>query len=92
MLPFILLKLYALCSLATAYPPYSPDLTPSVFHLLPILKRGVGEKSFANDNEVLDGENGYFEVLEKYFWQSNNTALPGENVSTLVGSVVRKIR
>ncbi|UYV61266.1 hypothetical protein LAZ67_1004162 [Cordylochernes scorpioides] len=34
------------------HPPYSPDLSPSDFHLFPALKLHLGGKHFANDDEV----------------------------------------
>ncbi|UYV74225.1 hypothetical protein LAZ67_11002523 [Cordylochernes scorpioides] len=34
------------------HPPYSPELAPSDFHLFPALKLHLGDKHFANDDEV----------------------------------------
>jgi len=34
------------------HPPYSPDLTPSDFHLFPHLKEHLAGKKFDNDDEV----------------------------------------
>ncbi|UYV72930.1 hypothetical protein LAZ67_10001205, partial [Cordylochernes scorpioides] len=36
----------------STHPPYSPELTPSDFHLFPALKLHLGGKHFANDDEV----------------------------------------
>jgi hypothetical protein len=57
------------------HPPYSPDLAPCDFHLLPNLKKWLGGKRFANDNEVIDAVNDYFADLDKSTYQSGITAL-----------------
>jgi len=35
------------------YPPYSPDLTPSDFHLFPNLKKFMTGKHFGSNEEVI---------------------------------------
>jgi hypothetical protein len=57
------------------HPPYSPDLAPCDFHLFPNLKKWLGGKRFANDNEVIDAVNDYFADLDKSTYQSGITAL-----------------
>jgi histone-lysine N-methyltransferase SETMAR len=57
------------------HPPYSPDLAPCDFHLFPNLKKWLGGKRFANDNEVINAVNDYFADLDKSTYQSGITAL-----------------
>src|SRR5436190_22178427 len=41
--------------------PYSPDLAPSDYFLFPNLKKWLGGKRFANNEEVESAVDGYFE-------------------------------
>ena len=43
--------------------PYSPDLAPSDYFLFPNLKKWLGGKRFANNEEVESAAGGYFEEL-----------------------------
>ena len=45
--------------------PYSPDLAPSDFCLFPNLTKWLSGKRFADNNQVIDVVNGYFEDLNK---------------------------
>jgi len=56
------------------HPPYSPDLTPSNYHLFPGLKKQLKGRNFSSDEEViaaagtwLDGQPSefFFELLAK---------------------------
>ncbi|KAL9895462.1 histone-lysine N-methyltransferase SETMAR-like [Glossina fuscipes fuscipes] len=50
------------------HPPYSPDLTPSVFHLFVNLKKFLDGKRFSSDEEVILAVNDYFDGLpESHF-------------------------
>ena len=44
--------------------PYSPDLAPSDYFLFPNLKKWLGGKRFANNDEVEPAVDGYFEELD----------------------------
>ncbi|KZC13398.1 Histone-lysine N-methyltransferase SETMAR [Dufourea novaeangliae] len=44
--------------------PYSPDLAPSDYFLFPNLKKWLGGKRFANNEEVESAVDGYFEELD----------------------------
>jgi len=35
------------------YPPYSPDLAPSDYHLFPVLKKKLKGRHFSSDAEVI---------------------------------------
>jgi transposase len=37
------------------YPPYSPDLTPSDYHLLTHLKNWLGSQRFSSNEELMEG-------------------------------------
>ena len=50
------------------HPPYSPDLTPSDYHLFPGLKKQLKGRHFSSDAETwLDGQHSesFFEWLAK---------------------------
>ena len=47
------------------HPPYSPDLAPSDYFLFPNLKKWLGGKRFADNEEVISAVNGYFEELDE---------------------------
>ena len=50
------------------HPPYSPDLVPSDYFLLPNLKKWLGGKRFYSNDEIISQTNKYFEDLEKYYF------------------------
>ena len=67
-------KLPYLGSQCLVHPPYSPDLTPSDYHLFPGLKKKTNERGhyFSSDAEViaaaetwLDGQSDFF------YWLAN---------------------
>jgi histone-lysine N-methyltransferase SETMAR len=37
------------------HPPYSPDLTPSDYHLFTYLKNWLGSQRFSNNEELMEG-------------------------------------
>ena len=45
------------------HPPYSPDLAPSDFHLLPDLKKFMRGKRFSSNDEVITAVEAYFAAL-----------------------------
>jgi histone-lysine N-methyltransferase SETMAR len=47
------------------YPPYSPDLAPSDFHLLPKLKLFLAGQRFSSNQGALLAVEGYFSDLTK---------------------------
>ncbi|CAF4956917.1 unnamed protein product [Pieris macdunnoughi] len=47
------------------HPPYSPDLAPCDYLLFPNLKKWLGGKRFADNEEVIEAVNGYFEELDE---------------------------
>ncbi|XP_035212343.1 histone-lysine N-methyltransferase SETMAR-like [Stegodyphus dumicola] len=51
------------------HPPYSPDLTPSDFHLFPELKQWLGGKSFQNDVELKETVTTHFQSLAGTFYE-----------------------
>lgn len=57
------------------HPPYSPDLAPCDFHLFPNLKKWLGGQRFSSNNEVIAAVDGYFEGLDKTFYQNGIIAL-----------------
>jgi len=46
-------KLAYLCFQCLDYPPYSPDLAPSDYHLFPGLKKQLKSRHFSSDAEVI---------------------------------------
>ena len=57
------------------HPPYSPDLAPCVYRLLPNLKKWLEGKRFQDKSEVIDAVNEYFDDLDKLFYQTGITVL-----------------
>ncbi|KOC61938.1 Histone-lysine N-methyltransferase SETMAR [Habropoda laboriosa] len=49
--------------------PYSPDLAPSDYFLFPNLKKWLGGKRFANNEEVESAVDGYFEELDDSYYK-----------------------
>ena len=49
------------------HPPYSPDLAPSKFYLLPKLKLIIAGQHFSPNQEVFAAVEGYFAAVEGYF-------------------------
>jgi hypothetical protein len=37
------------------HPPYSPNLTPSDYHMFPCLKNWFGSQRFSNNEELMEG-------------------------------------
>lgn len=50
------------------HPPYSPDLAPCDYFLFPNLKKWLGGRRFASNNEVIDATNDYFAGFEKSYF------------------------
>lgn len=50
------------------HPPYSPDLAPCDFFLFPNLKKWLGGKRFASNEEVIAETNAYFEEFDKSYY------------------------
>ena len=48
-----------------SHPPYSPDLAPCDFFLLPDLKTWLSGKRFSSNEEILDAVNAYFDSSRK---------------------------
>ena len=57
------------------HPPYSPDLAPSDYFLLPNLKKWLGRKRFYSNNEIISQTNTYFEELEKSYFCGRGTKI-----------------
>lgn len=57
------------------HPPYSPDLAPCDFHLFPNLKKWLGGKKFASNDEVIASVNEYFEDQDASFYSRGIAAL-----------------
>jgi hypothetical protein len=57
-------KLDELKFILVAHPPYSPDLAPSDYFLLPNLKRWLQGKRFRSNEEVIAETEAYFEGLD----------------------------
>lgn len=58
------------------HPPYSPDLAPSDFYMLPYLKKILGGKLFSTIEEVIAAVDAYFEELDEDFFKTGIEALP----------------
>jgi transposase len=43
------------------HPPYSPDLTPSVYHLFTYLKNWLGSQRFSNNEDFMEGVKTWLE-------------------------------
>ncbi|XP_066259451.1 histone-lysine N-methyltransferase SETMAR-like [Euwallacea similis] len=50
-------------------PPYSPDLAPSDYFLFSNLKKWLGGKRFANNEEVESEVDVYFEIFETSYYE-----------------------
>ena len=51
------------------HPPYSPDLTPSDYHLFPVLKKTMKGRQFSSDAEVIAAAETWFDVqLSEFFF------------------------
>lgn len=50
------------------HPPYSPDLAPSDFFLFPNMKKWLGGKRFAANEEVISETEAYFAEFEKSYF------------------------
>ena len=48
------------------HPPYSPDITPSDFHLFPKLKEHIRDSKF-DDDDVMAAVDLFFESQEHFF-------------------------
>ena len=57
------------------HPPYSPDLTPSDFHLFGPLKKYLGGQHFSTDDEVKQAVLGWFSHTNKSFYAEAFQAL-----------------
>ncbi|XP_023241076.1 histone-lysine N-methyltransferase SETMAR-like isoform X2 [Centruroides sculpturatus] len=55
--------------------PYSPDLAPSDYFLFPNLKKWLGDKRFANNEEVESAVDGYFEKLDSSHYKQETEAI-----------------
>jgi histone-lysine N-methyltransferase SETMAR len=49
------------------YPPYSPDLASSDFHLFPKLKTKLRGRRFGSNEGVMEAFNEFFEVQNREF-------------------------
>lgn len=74
------------------HPPYSPDLAPSDYYLFPNLKKWLGGKRFADNEEVIEAVNGYFEELDESVYRDGITRLEHryEKCISLGGDYVEK--
>jgi len=65
------------------HPPYSPDLAPCDFFLFPNMKKWLGGKRFASNEEIIAETNAYFAKFEKpHFLESlRSWKTVGQNVS-----------
>ena len=50
------------------HPPYSPELTPSVYYLFPNLKRWLYGRRFESSEEVESETEGYFGGFDKSYY------------------------
>jgi len=57
-------------------PPYSPDLTPSDFHIFGPLKEAMGGKCFRSDKEVQQAVHEWLHSQPKEFFSRGIHALP----------------
>ncbi|UYV76490.1 hypothetical protein LAZ67_14000659 [Cordylochernes scorpioides] len=71
--PWLLFMILALKPLPHA--PYSPDLSPSDFHLFPHLKKSLSGIHFRSDEEVIDAVTSFFELLGTSFFLEGIKAL-----------------
>ena len=55
--------------------PYSPDLAPSDYFLFPNLKKWLGGKRFASNDEVEAAVDGYFDELDKSHYKQGVEAI-----------------
>jgi hypothetical protein len=60
---------------ALDYPPYSPDLTPSDFHLFGPLKKHLGGRRSATDGEVKQAVMSWLQALDTDFFYAGKNAL-----------------
>jgi len=58
------------------HPPYSPDLTPSDFHVFGPLQEAMGGKSFRSDEEVQQAVYEWLHSQPKDFFSRGIHALP----------------
>lgn len=72
--------------------PYSPDLAPSDYFLFPNLKKWLGGKRFANNEEVNSAIDGYFEELDGSYCKQGIEAIEHlwEKCIELKGDYVEK--
>jgi len=72
--------------------PYSPDLAPSDYFLFPNLKKWLGGKRFANNEEVESAVDGYFEALDGSHYKQGIEAIEyrWEKCVELKGDYVEK--
>lgn len=49
------------------HPPYSPNLAPSVYHILPLLKTFSGGKHFSNDLEIREAVKKFFAIRTRQY-------------------------
>ena len=59
-------------------PAYSPDLTPSDYHLFRALKQHLREKSFKDYNDLKSDINGFLLSQPVSFWRKGIEALPSK--------------
>jgi hypothetical protein len=57
-----------------AHPPYSPDLTPSDYHLFTYLKNWVGSQRFKN-NELMEGVKMWLSSQAAHFFDKGTQNL-----------------
>jgi len=53
------------------YPPYSPDLAPSDFHLFPKLKEHLKGQRFSCDEEVKSAVRKWFQKQNSFFLRTD---------------------
>lgn len=61
-------KLHQLRYELLPHPPYSPDLAPCDFFLFPNMKKWLGGKRFASNEEVIAATNAYFAEFDKSYY------------------------
>jgi hypothetical protein len=59
----------------TDHPPYSPNLTPSEFHLSETLKKNLGHKKFPTDTDIKLPDTSWRQTLDIYLFYARIQAL-----------------
>lgn len=85
-------KLFQLGYELIDHPPYSPDLAPCDFFLFPNLKKWLGGRRFATNDEVMTETSHYFEDLEQNYFSEGMKKLESrlDKCIALKGDYVEK--